>query len=121
MMEMSTNDLDREHARGSRHYASTASARQAVKDEVRKLVADVEDLIRGIGDAADPEIARLRSKVQGTISGVRETIANRAERVQQRAQDTLAAGDSYLHEQPWQAVGLAALIGLAVGFLVARR
>jgi ElaB/YqjD/DUF883 family membrane-anchored ribosome-binding protein len=120
-METAANDLDREHAHGGRHYASTASARQAVKDEVRRLVGDVEELVRCLGDAADPEIARLRSKVQAAISGVQQAIASRAERVQQRAEDTLAAGDSYVREQPWQAVGLAALIGVAVGFLVSRR
>jgi ElaB/YqjD/DUF883 family membrane-anchored ribosome-binding protein len=116
-METTANDLDRQRTRGRRHNASTAGARQTVKDQTRRLVADVEELIRCVGDAADPELARLRAKVQAAISGVQQAIATGKERVQQRAEDA----DEYVHENPWQVVGLAALVGVAVGFLLGRR
>lgn len=119
-MESTANDLDREHARSGGAFR-TASTRQAVRDEVRRLMEDVEELIRRVGDAADPEIARLRGKVEAAISTTKEAIASRGDRVQQRARETIAAGDTYVHEQPWRAVGVAALLGLVVGFLAARR
>jgi ElaB/YqjD/DUF883 family membrane-anchored ribosome-binding protein len=31
------------------------------------------------------------------------------------------ATDSYVHESPWQAIGIAAVAGAAVGYLLARR
>jgi ElaB protein len=119
-MESTANDLDRERTRNGEAFRS-ASTRQAVRDEVRHLMEDVEELIRRVGDAADPEISRLRSKVEAAISTTKEAIASRTERVQQHARDTFAAGDSYVHEQPWRAVGIAAFIGMVVGFLAARR
>jgi ElaB/YqjD/DUF883 family membrane-anchored ribosome-binding protein len=33
----------------------------------------------------------------------------------------MATSDRYVHEQPWQSVGIAAVGGLLVGFLIARR
>jgi ElaB protein len=119
-MESTANDLGREHTRNGEAFR-TASTRQAVRDEVRRLMEDVEELIRRVGDAADPEIARLRGKVEAAISTTKEAISSRTDRVQQRARETFAAGDSYVHEQPWRAVGIAAFIGLVVGFLAARR
>jgi ElaB/YqjD/DUF883 family membrane-anchored ribosome-binding protein len=41
--------------------------------------------------------------------------------VQRQARQALAAGDSYVHEQPWEAIGAAAVAGLLVGLLVLRR
>jgi ElaB/YqjD/DUF883 family membrane-anchored ribosome-binding protein len=37
------------------------------------------------------------------------------------AKDAARATDEYVHEHPWGAVGIAALAGLAIGVLIARR
>jgi ElaB/YqjD/DUF883 family membrane-anchored ribosome-binding protein len=56
-MESTANDLGREQTRNGEAFR-TAGTRQAVRDEVRRLMEDVEELIQRVGDAADPEIAR---------------------------------------------------------------
>jgi ElaB/YqjD/DUF883 family membrane-anchored ribosome-binding protein len=45
----------------------------------------------------------------------------RAGRVQRQAREALSAGDTYVHDQPWQAIGAAAVAGLVLGLLVYRR
>ncbi len=95
--------------------------RSAGNQEVNNLIADVEDLVTRVGEAADPEIARLREKVERALATAKQAIADGADQVQRQAKDAVAAGDRYVREQPWQAIGIAALAGLAVGFLVSRR
>jgi ElaB/YqjD/DUF883 family membrane-anchored ribosome-binding protein len=41
--------------------------------------------------------------------------------VRAQARRVASSADGYVRESPWQALGIAALAGLAVGFLVARR
>src|SRR5271166_2044540 len=89
--------------------------------EVRNLMADVQDLLSRVAHVADPEIARLRARVERGLASAKQTIADGTERVQRHAKDAVAAGDSYVREQPWQSVGIAAAAGLLIGFLVARR
>lgn len=114
-MKASQNDLDRQ-------YARVARSRHEVKEELQQLMEDVEELMRRVGDAADPELDRLRSKVQTAITSAREAIDSRTEWPRQRARAAVAAGAAYVREQPWQAAGIAAvLVGIAVGVLVARR
>ena len=124
-METTANDLDREaHRHQGIRGAARAGPRQvrlAVNQEVRKLIADVEDLIRRVGDAADPELARLRSKVESTIASTRKALSDGAEQAQRQAEEALAAADRYVHDRPWEAIGIAAIAGVAVGFLVGRR
>lgn len=124
-METTANDLDREaHRPQAIRGAARAAPRQArlaVNQEVRKLIADVEDLIRRVGDAADPELARLRSKVESTIATTKKAVSDGAEQAQRQAEEALAAADRYVRDQPWEAIGIAALAGVAVGFLLGRR
>lgn len=125
-MEAATDEFDRpgSHNGGSTVSAAREASRQAraaVGEEVHKLIADVENLIRRIGDAADPELRRARVEVQNAIAATRKALAERAEQLQRQARQAFEASDSYVHEQPWQAVGLAAVVGLFVGVLIGRR
>ena len=125
-MDTTANELGRairQDGKAAKHAAVEAvrRAKNAGNQEVQNLIADVEDLVSRVGEAADPEIARLRSKVEGALATTKQALADGADLVQRQAKDAVAAGDRYVREQPWQAIGIAALAGLAVGFLVSRR
>ncbi len=115
-MEGSARGHARAAASAGRDRAAQMSA--AASDEVQNLIADVEDLIDRVGEAADPEVRRLRTKVADAVTAAKRTITSGAEQVQQRARDALDAGDQYVRNQPWEAIGIAALAGIAVGFLI---
>jgi ElaB/YqjD/DUF883 family membrane-anchored ribosome-binding protein len=89
--------------------------------EARNLMADIQDLLGRVAHLADPEIARLRARVERGLATAKKTLADGTDRVQRHANDVMNAGDGYVRDQPWQAVGIAAAAGLVVGFLVARR
>jgi ElaB/YqjD/DUF883 family membrane-anchored ribosome-binding protein len=89
--------------------------------EMSTLTADVQDLLGRLAHVADPEIARLRIKVGRALTSTKRVLADGTDQVQRHAKNAMAAGDGYVREQPWQAVGIAAAAGLLVGFLVGRR
>jgi len=95
--------------------------RSATGQEVSNLMADVQDLLGRLAHVADPDVIRVRAKVASALSTAKATIARGSERVQRQAKDAINAGDSYVHDQPWQAIGIAAAAGLVVGFLISRR
>jgi ElaB/YqjD/DUF883 family membrane-anchored ribosome-binding protein len=112
-------------ARGFDRESRATAARDRVQDagaaaseEVQNLIADVEDLIDRVGEAADPEVRRLRAKVADAVTSAKQSMAAGAEQVQRHALDAFDAGDRYVRNQPWEAIGIAALAGVAVGFLV---
>lgn len=113
-MEATSKDFNSE-LRAGRGKVQQASA--AASAEVQNLIADVEDLIDRVGEAADPEVRRLRSKVAGAVSSAKRSLSAGAEQVQQQARDAFEASDRYVRKQPWEAIGIAALAGVAVGFL----
>ena len=122
-METTANEFTRADPRTIKGAAREAAQQvgAAAGDEVHNLIADVEDLIDRVGDAADPELRRLRSKVAAAVTTAKKSIAEGVGQVQGQANQALEAGDRYVRNQPWEAIGIAAIAGLAVGFLVARR
>jgi ElaB/YqjD/DUF883 family membrane-anchored ribosome-binding protein len=121
-VETTAGDMRRD-ARGLGGAARDAAqqAGVAASDEVQNLIADVEDLIGRVGDAADPELRRLKSKVAAAVKSTKSSLADGAELVQRQARETFEIGDRYVHNRPWEAIGIAAIAGLAVGFLASRR
>lgn len=98
------------------------------RDEWHKLVADVEDLVKKVANVDDAEIAEIRAKVEDTLARAKSSagagmtaIRERAEAVRERAGEASDATDEYVHENPWAAVGIAAAVGIIIGFVAGRR
>src|SRR5271156_5067938 len=104
---------DASHAAGKLKGAAT--------EEIRNLIADVEDLVARLADLNDADVATMRTKVMATVDAAKETLADSAETLRRQAQRAMSGADEYVRESPWAAVGVAALIGALVGILVARR
>jgi len=89
--------------------------------ELEALIADVEALIARLGQPEDATVAGLCTRVARAVANARRIINTRAAQAQRQARDALAASDSYVHEQPWPAIGAAAVAGLVCALLLFRR
>ncbi len=89
--------------------------------EWHRLVADVEDLVKKVAHVNDDEIARIRSKVETTLAEAKTVAGAGIAAVRGRAEDATEATDEYVHENPWAAIGIAAAVGIIIGFVAARR
>ncbi len=93
----------------------------AASTEIKSLIADVEDLMARIADLKDADVVRVRSKVQRAVEATKQSLADSAESLRRQAQSVAGTADDYVRESPWQAVGIAALVGAVVGILATRR
>jgi len=66
-------------------------------------------------------VVRVRSKVQRAVDATKQSLADGADTLRQHAQDAASTADDYVRQSPWQAVGIAALVGAVVGILATRR
>lgn len=125
-MEMTYKDGDRGVRSDARPFSTDAgAAAQNVREnggqELPTLLSDVQDLIGRVAHVADPEIARLRIRIEGGLATTRKALADGTDQVQRQAKAAMATSDRYVHEQPWQSVGIAAAVGVLMGFLIGRR
>jgi len=97
------------------------NVKSAGSSEIKNLIADVEELMARISDLKDADVDRVRAKVQRAVDATKQSFADRAVSLRDRAQRAASTADDYVRDSPWQAVGIAALVGAVVGILATRR
>jgi len=95
--------------------------KSAASGEIKSLIADVEDLMARIADLKDADVVRVRGKVQRAVDAAKDSLSDSADALRQHAQKAASTADDYVRDSPWQAVGIAALVGAVVGILATRR
>jgi ElaB/YqjD/DUF883 family membrane-anchored ribosome-binding protein len=97
------------------------NVKTAASSEIKNLIADVEELMSRISDLKDADVERVRGKVQRAVDSAKKSIADSTVTLRRRAQQAASSADDYVRDSPWQAVGIAALVGAVVGILATRR
>ena len=101
--------------------AGVNDIKSAASGEIKSLIADVEELMARIADLKDADVVRVRGKVQRAVDATKQSLADGADAIRQHAQKAAGTADDYVRESPWQAVGIAALVGAIIGILATRR
>lgn len=108
------------------------NAKNFANGQINTFIDNVEDLTKALKDVETPEIARVRAKVKIALAAAKSALADSASQVGTHAKKAATqvgtqarqvgkTTDTYVRDNPWQVVGIAALIGVAVGVLAARR
>lgn len=101
--------------------SDTAQAKEKLASDFRAVMDDIDALMTATTNKADTEVKALRARIQDRLSGAKDKLLDAQHEAIQRAKDAAAATDDYVHAKPWQAIGVAAAVGLALGVLIGRR
>ena len=102
-------------------HETTRRTGRRVGTEVRNLIADVEEVIRRVAHLEDADLAQARERLERTLEATRASLHNGSERVRTTARQAATPTDSYVHENPWSAIGIAAAAGAAIAVLMSTR
>ncbi|WP_161867667.1 MULTISPECIES: YqjD family protein [Pseudomonas] len=101
--------------------AATSSTKDALLDEFQALVSDTEKLLQHSASLAGEQAEALRDDIRSSLSRARETLHDAEASLRQQGKVAVDATEEYVHKHPWQAVGLAAAVGLVFGLMMSRR
>ena len=94
---------------------------KTVRNDMKTLVKDAQDLLREASLASGDKAEELRARGLAML----DTAMEKAHEVQviavEKGKAAAHSTDEFVHEHPWKAVGIAAGIGLVVGMLISRR
>ena len=116
-------------AAGSRHasprrennsMAKTVSADQLIED-LHTVIRDAEGLLKATAAQTGDKIAEVRSRAEESVRQAKARLENVEDEALKHAQALAEDADTYVRGNPWQAVGIAGVIGLVLGLLISRR
>jgi ElaB/YqjD/DUF883 family membrane-anchored ribosome-binding protein len=88
---------------------------------MRVVIADAEELLRTTAGQAGEKVAAARAKIQDSMTTAKAKLEQVSEASAVKAKAAAHATDAYVHDHPWHAIGIAALVGLLLGSLISRR
>ena len=89
--------------------------------DFRSVVADAEELLRATANQAGEKVAVARERIQDSLHNAKVKLAEAEDIIVQRSKQAARATNDFVRENPWQAVGAAAGVGLVIGLLIGRR
>jgi ElaB/YqjD/DUF883 family membrane-anchored ribosome-binding protein len=102
------------------HPEASIDSEQLVGD-FKALMADAEALIKATAGQEDGVIGSIRLKALETLSSAKENFSNAQGSFTDKAKVVAENADEFVHRNPWEAVGVAAGLGLLIGLFIRRR
>lgn len=89
--------------------------------DFKVVIADAEALLKATASQGGEAIANLRTKTEESLAAAKIKMADAQDALVERTKAAAKVTDEYVHDNPWQAAGIAAGIGLLIGLLIGRR
>ena len=92
-----------------------------VADDFKIAVNDAEALLKAAAQVSGESFAAERAKFAEKLKHAKSRLAETEQGVFEKAKQAATATDHYVHDNPWTVTGIAAGVGMLIGFLAARR
>ena len=96
------------------------AAKERLIDSVKTSLNDAESLLREAASSTGDKANELRDRALTSLKRTREALYEAQDAVLERGRAARAT-DDYVHDNPWQAIGIAGVTGLLLGLLISRR
>lgn len=97
-----------------------ASQDQLIAD-FKVVVADAEALLRATANQGGQKLDEVRAKARESLHAINLRMTELEQAMMAKTREAAQAADTYVHDNPWKAVGVAGGLGLLVGLLLRRR
>lgn len=97
------------------------SQKDRLMSDLHAVVAEAESLLRATAGQAGEGASEMRAKVQASLDRAKRNLHDLQDAAVEKARAAGRATDAYVHDNPWQAMGVAAGVGLLIGLLISRR
>jgi len=94
---------------------------EKLMQDMRAVVFDAEELLKATAAQTGERVEKVRSKVEDSLKSARVRLQQAGEGLEAQAREAARNVDEQVRANPWTTAGIAAGIGLLIGFLVSRR
>lgn len=105
--------------------SSSEAMKQKLLADFNAVVTEADHLLKLVTEEGGDKAVALRGKVERNLNAAKERLRDLEDAVMERTRATARATDEYVHENPWQTVGIAAglsaVLGVVIGLLLTRR
>lgn len=95
--------------------------KEKLVEDMKMVVSDAEAILQATAGQAGEEITKLRATMTAKLEDAKERMMALEQDLMEQTRQAAKVTDEYVHENPWQAVAVAGIIGFLTGYLVSHR
>lgn len=103
----------------------TVEGINVVKDKLahnfRAVVDGAEELLRVTSSNTEAGYSAARKKLEHSLQVAGDELDHIEHVARLKTRQAVRVADAYVHDNPWQVIGVGAALGLAIGVLISRR
>jgi ElaB/YqjD/DUF883 family membrane-anchored ribosome-binding protein len=92
-------------------------AKGKMANDLMMIVSDGEEMLKAAANASGEGFTAARAKFAEKVMSARAKLADASQPVIEKARQA----DDYVRGSPWTVIGVAAVAGMLIGFLAAKR
>ena len=96
-------------------------SRESLLDDFSTMLTEAEDLLKRAGNETGERAKDLRAQVEAKLLSAKLRLQELEGEAMDRAKDAARYTDDFVHDNPWRAIGVAAVVGFLAGLLINRR
>ncbi|HXE50946.1 MAG TPA: DUF883 family protein [Ramlibacter sp.] len=97
------------------------NGQKRLAEDFKAVVKDAEELLRHAATDAGDGYDEARARLERSLKAARAELESMEKAVMESTRRAARATDGYVHEHPWESIGIGAGVGLLLGMLIARR
>jgi ElaB/YqjD/DUF883 family membrane-anchored ribosome-binding protein len=90
-------------------------------DDFSTVLSEAESLLHDAASETGEKARDLRHQIEAKLATAKLRLQEVEGHLADHARVCARKTDDFVHDHPWQAVGIGAAIGLAIGLLISRR
>ena len=100
--------------------STSDSSKDKLLNDLQQVIKDAEDLLKNAEQQTGAGFQNARAKCEFTLKNAKAEIVRMEDMVVTKTKEAAQATDTYVKENPWQSIGIAAGIGLLLGVVISR-
>jgi len=97
------------------------NSKQKLVSDMKVVVSDAEEILRATAGVAGEKMSDLRERIGERLRDAKLRIADAEAVFVDKTKAAARATDDFVNDNPWQAVGIAAGVGVLLGIIIGRR
>lgn len=96
-------------------------AKGKMAGDIKTVIADGEDLLKAAANGSGASLTAARDEFKEKLGIAKARLVDAAQPTIDKAKNSAAAANGYVHRNAWAAIGFAVTVGALIAYLVVRR
>lgn len=94
---------------------------EQLRAHFKDALADAEALVKATSELSGESLGEARTRARDSLRAAKAKLEETQDALVQKARGAANSTDAFVRDSPWEAVAVAAGVGVLVGVLLARR